>query len=242
MLFGYSPEEMYQIFKKYCKKIKYIDFRNIGKIIKGLIFKRKLIIDGLNSGTVINNLISDVCKQKGISNINQIEFPLIIPSVDLNNGTVYCFTSKDFRAVFSNKTKYIDDIPIGIAVQASCSYPGVFSPCNYQNINLIDGGIRENIPWRQVKLLGADKVLSIIFESEINESCCSNIIEVGDRAIQLICRELSNYEEQGSDYLLKILSKDISLLDFNKIDELYMLGYMTTKKEINKIKNILEIT
>ena len=54
-------------------------------------------------------------------------------------------------------------------------------------------------------------------------------------------RNVSNYETQGIDYLLEIRSKNISLLDFNKIDELYNLGYEITKKQISKIKNILNL-
>lgn len=39
----YSSDEIYNLFKKYCKKIKYIDIINIIKAIYGLIIKRKII-------------------------------------------------------------------------------------------------------------------------------------------------------------------------------------------------------
>ena len=236
---GYSTDEMYTIFKKYCKKIKYIDFRNIFKVVFGVLFRWELIIDGLNSGDVIEKLINKIAQEKNINNINQIKMPLIIPAVNLNTGTLYCFTSKNIRKTFSDKIKFINNINIGKAVRASCSYPGVFSPCKYNNINLIDGGIRENVPWKETKMLGADKVLSIAFENDINEKCCTNIIEIADRAIQLICRELSNYELDGIDYLLKIKSKDVSLLDTSKIDMLYELGYKEALKQIRKIKELI---
>ena len=42
---GYRPEEIYNLFKKYSKKIKYVDFKNILKFIYGIFVKRKIIIN-----------------------------------------------------------------------------------------------------------------------------------------------------------------------------------------------------
>lgn len=135
---------------------------------------------------------------------------------------------------------YVYDVDIGKAVQASCSYPGVFSPYPYKNTKLIDGGIRENIPWKVTKLNGADKVISIIFEKEIVKNKKEkNIIEVASRAIDLLSHELSNYELAGADYLIKIKTKNIELLDISKIDYLFNLGYTVVKKEIKNIKKLI---
>ena len=160
---GFSADEMYKIFKKYCKKIKYVDIKNIFELIFGLIFTGKIIIKGLNSGKQIERLINKVCNEKGIYQISDIKMPLAIPSVDLCNGDVICFTSQKFRNNMSDNTIFTSDIEIGKAVRASCSYPVVFSPCPYKNIKLVDGGIRENVPWKELKFLGADKVKEINF-------------------------------------------------------------------------------
>ena len=232
---GFQADEMYQIFKKYCKKIKYVDIANIFKLIFGLIFTGKIVIDGLNSGKSIEKLINQIGKTKGISNISEIRKPLVIPSVDLCNGNVICFTSCQLRESFSDNIVFVKDVNIGKAVRASCSYPVVFSPCSYDNIKLIDGGIRENVPWKELKLLGADKVFSIIFDDKLAQDCDKNLVEVAGRSINLLCRELSNYEMQGADYVLKIKSDKVGLLDMNKIDELYQLGYEQTKRNMDKI-------
>ena len=34
---GFSPDDIYYIFKKYCKKIKYVDIKNIFKLFFGLL-------------------------------------------------------------------------------------------------------------------------------------------------------------------------------------------------------------
>lgn len=232
---GFQADEMYKIFKKYCSKIKYVDILNIFKLIVGLIFTGRICIDGLNSGKQIEKLIDKIAKEKSISNISDIAKPLVIPSVDLCNGNVICFTSCQFRKALSDHIVYVNNINIGTAVRASCSYPVVFSPCTYKNIKLIDGGIRENVPWKELKTLGAEKVLSIIFDDEIVQNCDRNLVEVAGRSINLLCRELSNYEMEGADYVLKIKSDKVGLLDMKKIDELYHLGYEQMKKHIHKI-------
>lgn len=242
---GFTADEIYKIFKKYCKKIKYVDLLYILKAVLGLIFTGKIIIDGLNSGKQIEKLVDKFANKKGIYNISDIKNNLVIPSVDMCNGEVICFTSvkngihgleKESRSDFSDGVRFVEEMPIGKAVRASCSYPIVFSPCLYRDTKLIDGGIRENVPWKELKQIGADKIISVTFEEEIDKTCCKNLIEIGGRAIGLLSRELSNYEMQGVDFNLKLKSEKVGLLDMNKIDELYLLGYNEMKNNIQKIK------
>jgi len=236
---GFNSDEMYSIFKKYCKKIKYVDIMQIIKLIFGLIFTGRVVINGLNTGKQIEKLICDVCGKKGIDNISQIKKPLVIPSVDLCKGNVICFTSCKVRKEISDNITFINDINIGKAVRGSCSYPVVFCPCKYKDTKLIDGGIRENVPWKELKMLGADKVIDVIFDDGISYNCSKNLIEVAGRSLSLMGRELSNYELDGSDYNIKVKSEKVGLLDMSKIDELYELGYKQTKKEMWKIKEKL---
>lgn len=238
---GYNSNEIYEIFKKYINKINYFEIKNVIKLILGILIKRKIIITGLNSGKKIEKLINKECAKKEINNINQINRKLLIPCVNLKTGNVHIFSSikNRNRKEYSDNIIYENNINIGKAVRASCSYPGVFSPCEIQNDYMVDGGIRENVPWKELKECGAQKVISIVFQNEIKEKNKINMFDVVSSSMELLCRELSNYELNGADYLLKIKTKNISLLDKTKLDYLYNLGYIETKGKIREIKELI---
>lgn len=231
---GYSCKEILNIFHKYSKNIKYIDFKNILNILKKLLKEHKLIIEGFNSGEVIEGIIKKCCAEKGIYNINDINKELLVASVSLNSGDVYIFESKKKENRYSDNIKYVSDIEIGKAIRASCSFPGVFCPLNIHNDILIDGGVRENIPWKELKNRNIDKLFCVTFEEDKKRKKEKNIIDVVSGAINLMGRELSNYELIGANNIIKIKTDKISLLDFKKIDYLYELGYKQTK---NYLKN-----
>ena len=234
---GYSSDEMWKLFKKYYKKIKYVEWKQVIKMILGLIFTRRLVIDGLNSGKVIEKIINEICKKSYVENINEIKMPLMISMVDLQKGTVYIASSQEKRKVLQDNTKYISDIPIATAVRASCSFPVVFSPCKFDGLQLIDGGTRENLPWKGLKEYGADEVYGIAFDTILAKNqCCKNMIEVAARAMELQGRELANYEKEGIDHLITICLKKVALLDSSQIDVLYKMGYEETKKQLNLLK------
>ena len=236
---GYNSDEIYEIFKKYINKINYFEIKNIINLILGILIKRKIIITGLNSGKKIEKLINKECAKKEINNINQINKKLLIPCVNLKTGDVHIFSSikNRNRKEYSDNIIYENNINIGKAVRASCSYPGVFSPCIIEDNYMVDGGIRENVPWKELKECGAQKVISIVFQNEIKEKNKIDMFDVISGSMELLCRELSNYELNGADYLLKIKTKNIQLLDKTKMDYLYNLGYIETKGKINEIKN-----
>lgn len=232
---GYTADEIFEIFKSNGKRIKYFDYKNIFKLIFGILIKRKIIIDGLSEGKEIEKLIKEKCEEKNIININNTKIPLLIPAVNVSNGEVYFFSSKLTRSNFSDNIQYVNNVNIYSAVRASCGYPGVFSPYEINNERFIDGGVRENIPWKGLKEIGAEKTISVIFEKQIKEKSELNIIDVVESALNIMGHELSNYELIGVDKIIKIKTKNVGLLEVDKMDELYKQGYIQGKKQIKQL-------
>lgn len=239
---GYKPKEIYELFKIYCNEIEYIDFKNIFKIIKSLIFKKKLLIDGLNSGYKLEKIIARACNEKNIANINEIDLNLYIPAVNLEDGEIYYFYSKKNntnRNRFSDNIKYINDAKIEKVIRASCSFPGIFSPCEFGDVKLLDGGIRENTPWKELKKNGADKILAVNFETKKKKEYSEkNLVEILLHSLDIMEHELANYELDGIDYLITVKTDKISLLDASKLEYLYNMGYNEGKKILEKEKII----
>ena len=86
------------------------------------------------------------------------------------------------------------------------------------------------MPWRELRFLGADKVISVVFENEVDDSCCKNLVDVAVRSFALMGKELSKHELSGTDYLIKIKSKKISLLDMSKMDYFYIFQLFILRK------------
>lgn len=136
--------------------------------------------------------------------------------------------------------KYISDVAIGKAVRASCSFPVVFSPCDYGDTKLLDGGIKENIPWRELKAIGCDKIISVDFKNQHKKQCCDNVIDVAARSFELMSEELYKYEIEKIDFLHTIELKNVALLEMDKMEEIYKEGYLQTKNKMEEIKKYIK--
>lgn len=236
---GYTPDEIYRLFKKYAKEISKVNLKNIIKLVFGLLFTGKIVIEGLNDGKKLYKIIQEQARKKKLTRMRDITMPLIIPSVNLYNGAIYLFSSVKNNRNYSDEYIVVNSIEIGKAVQASCSYPGVFCPVDYKNKKMVDGGVRENTPWRELKEIGADKIISVVFEKEKECKKEVNMLDCIIDSMGILTHELYNYEVEGIDYILGIKTEGVSLLDIKKIDELYKEGYKQAKKQMDSIKKYL---
>ena len=80
---GFTADEIYKIFKKYCKKIKYVDFLNIIKAIQKL-------IDKMAHKKGIYN-ISDLKKKKEVKN-REMQLPVFFDSNEGISENFFLYT------------------------------------------------------------------------------------------------------------------------------------------------------
>jgi len=229
---GYTAEETYEILSNTGFEM-FIDI-NVG-------FKKKELA-ALSKGNIFLEWIREKIEKKfyGINyqkgemkpvTFNDIKEKLIIYSVDLTN--------LKFKEFSKNKTP---DFEVALAIRASVSMPGLFTPLELDDVMLVDGDLLKSTPlWRvsnTIKNLN-ERIIEFRLEDNEHPKKVDNSIEYINRVYNAICGFATDYivdlynEKDKFDYI-KINTKDVSVVDFlipkEKKKELYEIGYSTTDR------------
>ena len=235
---GYTPDEIYELFKKNAKKI--IGANSIPFItgIRNLMNKKGGELNGFRNGKNIEEVYEIMAEEKGIKEMNQIKMPIVIPTVDIIDSKEYIFTN--FIPEGTKNTKqYITDISVGKAVRASSSFPAVFNTCSVNMHAFIDGGALNNVPVNEVKKQGADKVIAVKFDADkVDET--SNIMDIAMKTIDIMGSKIAEENLSKSDYVLNVNTDKVGLLDFEKLEGCFNYGYDAVIKNIEEIRNALK--
>lgn len=137
--------------------------------------------------------------------------------------------------VYHKKQLIMRDGDLGDAVRASMSFPFMFKPIEIDSTLVYDGGIYNNFP---VDVMLSDFNPDIIIGSTVT----SNPSKPDEKDI---IGQIENMIMQKSDYtlpdslgiLLSFKFTDVSLMDFDRIDEISSIGYRKTISMIDSIKS-----
>ena len=232
---GYKPYYIYVLFKKYAR-----DIINIGSapIISGIgnfVKNKKIGFSGLNDGTLLEKMHNELAERKGFKVIADIKMPLVIPAVDIQEAKQYIFTNCAQRN--NPYDNFITEIEIGKAVRASSSFPAVFCPCEFKNHMFMDGGVLNNVPVEELKMIYDKKVITVNFESDPVEQN-SDLMDIVMKSLDIMGNKIAEKSLKKSDMILTVPTDRTGLLDVKKLDKCYKFGYDTAIKNMDKIKKI----
>ena len=122
---------------------------------------------------------------------------------------------------------------------ASSAFPGLFSPVCIDDILYSDGGILDNFPVSPVREI-AEELIGV-YVSPLDTIQPENLkysVNVLERAIRINYSERSMRKFEACDLLVRPPKLvDYGLLDVGKLEEIYQVGYETTKRELkNKLR------
>ena len=228
---GYTPEEMIDLFNYFAKETMGIGPKNI---YTGMKEKKGVKFGGLTSSLNIEKAITELAMLKGIKNINEITTPISITTTDLLQNKEIVFTNNKY----AEGDYYIKDIEIGKAVRASSTFPGMYSPFEYNGFQFVDGGVFDNLPTAEAKYLGVDKILAIKFNWKTPRKQ-NTIFNITMQSLDLMIEGLIRPSLELSDYVLDIRLKDVKPFSMKKINFCYEEGYKQTILQINEIRKAL---
>ena len=126
----------------YASKMDVNIIKDITKNMKNKDFRHSKLGILPSSMEKLQNLLEEVLPVK---KIEELKMPYYAVAVDLKTGKEIHFNSGNLASI----------------ITGSCSIPGVFLPVKYKNMNLIDGGVKNNIPADVLKMNGCDFVVTI---------------------------------------------------------------------------------
>lgn len=183
----------------------------------------KLSKTGPVSGEGIEKLIFN---NIGNKNIEDLRIPLRIIATDLETGEKVVISRGNLMK----------------AVHASSAIPGVFSPVMFEGRLLADGLMLDNVPVSTGRDMGADFIIAVdVVPKIILKQWQPNVLNVIERAIDISCRNSSEFGKKQADVLIEPVNKDVSALSLNDADELISMGESAAKVMIPAIKAKLGI-
>jgi NTE family protein len=107
---------------------------------------------GLNPGQQVTLLLDRIALPYGaLATFDDLPTPYRCVATDLNKSEVVVLGKG----------------PLAQAMRATMAIPGVFTPVNYENWLLVDGGALNNIPANVVKQMGADVVIAVDVSADV---------------------------------------------------------------------------
>ncbi|MDD5341785.1 MAG: patatin-like phospholipase family protein [Patescibacteria group bacterium] len=153
-------------------------------------------------GLMVGNKIEKLLREQiGYLQFSDLKIPLTLVATDLHTGKEIHLTEGDVIK----------------AVRASIASTPVFTPIQYDEWFLADGGLTNPVPDDVVRAMGADVVISVSLDTDIKLKPLSkkNITDVTYRALSIIRHNFSDQTVNSTDILIEPQTHSEKLVGFN---------------------------
>jgi NTE family protein len=158
--------------------------------------------------------------------VEELAIPTAIVTTDLHTGAPYVFTSG----------------PLEIAIRASCAFPGLVYPVEYEGRVLADGCIVSPVPTAIAAGINGGCVLGVsVGSNSAGASASENVVKVFDPAFRASHRgALESSWTRHADILLEPQVHHIDWNDFSRVDEAVAAGAEAARQAVPFVRELLE--
>ena len=157
-----------------------------------------------------------------VKTFEELLTPLAIATTDISAGV----------------SVYYSHGPVAPPLRASCAYPGLFVPIQFEGRTLVDGFLTAPVPVEGVLLLGADVVIAVYLEAgNIEEP--RTFTDVLSRSFNIIQRHGDLAWRTQADIIIEPDVKAFGWDDFSKTPEMIAAGEAATLAALPEIRAAL---
>jgi len=153
----------------------------------------------------------------------ELKTPLAISTSDINEGITVYYTSGSLAQ----------------PLRASCAYPALFVPIQYDGRTLVDGFLTAPVPVEGTLVLGADVVIAVYLDSG-SDTTPRTAAEVISRSFNIIQRHAEVAWRQQADLIIEPEVREYAWDDFSKTPELVNAGEVATMKLLPEIRALVK--
>ncbi|MDP2235140.1 MAG: patatin-like phospholipase family protein [Bacteroidales bacterium] len=191
-----------------------------------IIERRVKVKGGLHNGQLVDLLLAKYLSPAYKTNdFSQFQIPFVCIATDLEDGS----------NVVLNK---------GIlhkAVRASMSIPGYFSPVTINNRLLVDGGVINNFPVREVKEQGADFIIGVDVQTGLHSrENLNSILNIIDQITSFYRMNANEEAVRLADIYIKPSLKEYDMMSFEDYDDIMRLGEESARTFLPQLKKIAD--
>jgi len=152
----------------------------------------------------------------------ELKTPLAISTSDINEGITVYYTSGSLAQ----------------PLRASCAYPALFVPIQYDGRTLVDGFLTAPVPVEGTLVLGADVVIAVYLDSG-SDTTPRTAADVISRSFNIIQRHAEVAWRQQADLIIEPEVREYAWDDFSKTPELVNAGEVATMKLLPEIRALV---
>lgn len=160
-----------------------------------------------------------------VTEVEELPIPTAIVTTDLDTGAPYVFTRG----------------PMELAIRASCAFPGLVKPVEYEGRVLADGCIVAPVPTAIASGIYGGCVLGVsVGSNTASESSSENVVRVFDPAIGASRRVAPEPSwSRHADILLEPQVHQIDWSDFSRVDDAFAAGAEAMRQALPSVRELL---
>ncbi len=130
---------------------------------------------------------------------------------------------------------------LGRAIQASSTIPLLFSPVQWDDHLLVDGGLKNNLPIDTARAIGGEFVIAVAIDESMHEPGeLDNPLNIADQATSILMRNVTQLSKNMGDFIINPDLEEFESRNFSDFDALIERGRAAAVAAIPALRDSLE--